>query len=84
MADDDLRLRQQRSKMLRISLIIQDRCFQRGLHLGENARRDGGGKVAEKQSFHVVPWLARDGTAIVALQSASAKGNGNSPGNPGS
>src|SRR5215831_8650956 len=29
----------------RITLVIEDRCFPRGLHLGENARRDGGSKV---------------------------------------
>ena len=55
MPDDDLGFREQRGKMLRIALIIEDRRFHRGLHLGENPRRDGGAKVTEKQGFHILP-----------------------------
>src|SRR5205807_10383405 len=74
MPDDDLRFRQQRGKMLRIALIIEDRGFQRGLDLGENARRDASGEMAEKQGFHVLPSPTHDGRAIVAVQLAPAKG----------
>jgi hypothetical protein len=55
MPDDDLRFRQQRGKMLRVPLIIEDRTFQRGLDLGEDPRRDASGEVTEKQGFHMLP-----------------------------
>src|SRR6202030_2270822 len=44
------------------------------LHLGENPRRDGGGEMAEKQGFHVLPNQLSMKSAIVALQLAVAKG----------
>ena len=74
MPDDDLRFRQQWSKMLRIALIIEDRGFQRGLDLGENPRRDAGSEMAEKQGFHVFPSPAQMIATIVALPLAVAKG----------
>ena len=55
MPDNNFRFREQRGKMLCITFVIEDRCFERGLHLGENPRRDGGSKVTEKQGFHVLP-----------------------------
>ena len=55
MPDDDFRFREQRRKVFGVLLIVEDRTFQRGLHLGENARRDSGGKVTEKQGFHSLP-----------------------------
>src|SRR5258708_24253864 len=48
MTNNDLRTRQQRGKMGRIGLIVEDRGLQRRLHLGENAWRDGGGKMSKK------------------------------------
>src|SRR5260370_41722297 len=51
MTNDDLRTRQQRGKMRRIGLLVEDRGLQRRLHLGENAWRDGGGKMCKKWDF---------------------------------
>ena len=70
MPDDDFRFRQQRGQNLRITFVIEDRCFRRELHLCENARRDGGSKVTEKQGFHVLPQKAE----LSALPSPLAKG----------
>jgi len=55
MTDDDLRLRQQRSKLRRVALIVEDRAFQRRVDLGENPRHNAGGEMAKKQGFHVFP-----------------------------
>ena len=51
----DRPFREQRRKVFRVPLIVEDRTFQRGLHLGKNTRRDSGGKVTEKQGFHSLP-----------------------------
>jgi hypothetical protein len=48
-ADHDLCLAQQRGKLRRIALVVEDRRHDRRLDLGENARRDASGKMAEKQ-----------------------------------
>jgi hypothetical protein len=48
--------------------------LQRRLDLGENPRRDAGGKTAKKPGFHVLPSPIQDGSAIVALRSGLAKG----------
>jgi len=53
--DHDLGIRQQWGKLRRIALIVEDRRLQWRPDLGENARRDGGGEMAEKQGFHVLP-----------------------------
>ena len=79
MTDHDLRIGQQRGKLRRIALIIEDRGFERRLHLGENPRRDRGGEMAEKQGFHVLPSPTQYGIAIVALPSPVAKGLEASP-----
>jgi hypothetical protein len=42
-------------KLRRIALIIEDRRLKRRLELGENARRDGGSEMAEKQGVHMLP-----------------------------
>ena len=55
MADDDLRLAQQRGKLRGVALIVEDRAFQRRLDLGKYPRSDTGGEMAEKQGFHVFP-----------------------------
>ena len=52
MPDHDFRIRQQRGKMGHMALIVEDRRFQRRFDLSKNSRRDGSGKMAEKQSFH--------------------------------
>src|SRR5260370_40429767 len=52
MTNDDLRTRQQRGKMRRIGLIVEDRALQRRLHLGENGWRDGSGKIVKKKGFY--------------------------------
>src|SRR5215472_15938935 len=74
MPDHDLRVCQQWGKMFRITLIVEDRGLQRRLDLGENARRDRGGEIAEKQGFHGLPSPTHDGRAIVAFRLALAKG----------
>ena len=48
MTDDDFGICQQRGKMRRVAFIVEDRGFERHCDLGENARRDGGGEMAEK------------------------------------
>src|SRR6516162_3070539 len=73
MPHDDLRVCQQRRKMLRIPLIIEDRRFHRCLHLGENPRRDGGGKMTEKQGFHMLPSPNSRWRPIVTFASAAAR-----------
>ena len=52
MPDHDFRIRQQQGKMGHIAHIVEDRRFQRRFDLSKNSRRDGSGKMAEKQSFH--------------------------------
>ena len=74
MADHNLRIRQQRGKLRRVALIVEDRGFERHLQLGENPRRDRGGEMTEKQGFHMLPSPTHDGSAIVALPLAVAKG----------
>jgi hypothetical protein len=60
MTDHDLGIRQQRGKVFHIALIVEDRAFERRLDLDENARRDGGGEMAEKQGFHMLPSSTQD------------------------
>src|ERR1700730_6957506 len=60
MTDHDLRIRQQRGKLRRIVLVVEDRGLQRRLDLGENPRRHRGGEMAEKQGFHVLPSPTHD------------------------
>jgi hypothetical protein len=73
MPDHDLRLSEQRGKLRRIALIVEDRGFERCLDLGENARRDGGGEMAEKQGFHVLPSPTQDESAIVGASAGRGK-----------
>jgi hypothetical protein len=74
MTDHNFRFRQQWGKVFRITLIVEDRGFERRCDLGENPRRDRGREMAEKQGFHRLPSPTPDESAIVALQSAVAKG----------
>ena len=67
-------LAEQRGKLRRIALIVEDRAFQRRLDFGENPRRDAGGERAEKQDFHVSPSPTQMIATIVALPFAAAKG----------
>src|SRR5882757_4604975 len=79
MTDHDLRIRQQRGKLRRIVLIVEDRGLQRRLDLGENPRRDRGGEMAEKQGFHVLPSPTHDDNAIVGASAIRSKEFGAAP-----
>jgi hypothetical protein len=87
MTDHDLRIRQQRGKLLRVALIVEDRGLQRRLHLGENPRRDRGGKMAKKQDFHkALPSASHGESAIVDASASRGKefGSGSANGVPDS
>jgi len=45
-------------KMRRVGFVVEDRGLKRRLHLGEDARRDRGGEMAEKKRFHRGRFLA--------------------------
>jgi hypothetical protein len=74
MTDHDFRIRQQRGKVFRIALIVEDRGFERRLDFGENPRRDRGGEMAKKQGLHVLPSPTLDESAIVGVSARRCKG----------
>src|SRR5262249_6884044 len=53
MTNYDLGVGQQPTKLPYIAFILEYLCLQGRFHLGKNARGNGCGEMAEKQSFHM-------------------------------